>query len=64
MILTSLKTCRHPAGEAGVHQIVEVVEQLRGEAGVGQVPGRPSVGMTQNIGGSGATILNHILRAG
>ena len=58
-----LKARGHPVGATGVYQVVEVVEQLRGEAGPGQVPGRPSVGMAQNIGGSGATILTHILRA-
>ena len=58
-----LKARGHPVGATGVYQVVEVVEQLRGEAGPGQVPGRPSVGIAQNIGGSGATILTHILRA-
>jgi len=43
-----------------MYQIVEAVQQLRGEAGQGQIASA-SVGMTQNIGGSGATIVTHIL---
>jgi acetyl-CoA C-acetyltransferase len=44
-----------------MYQIVEVVQQLRGECCETQVDGA-EVGMAQNIGGSGATILTHILR--
>ena len=58
-----LKARGHPVGATGVYQIVEVVQQLRGEAGATQVPREPKIGMAQNIGGSGATILTHILRA-
>ena len=61
--LGGLKARGHPVGATGVYQIVEVVQQLRGEAGPAQVPGEPKIGMAQNIGGSGATILTHILRA-
>lgn len=56
-----LKARGHPVGATGVYQILEVVQQLRGEAGVTQVP-EAAIGMAQNIGGSGATILTHILR--
>jgi len=59
-----LKARGHPVGATGVYQVVEVVQQLRGEAGAAQVPNQPRVGMAQNIGGSGATIVTHILRAG
>ncbi len=55
-----LKARGHPVGATGVYQIVEVVEQLRGQAGETQVDGA-RVGMAQNIGGSGATVLTHIL---
>jgi acetyl-CoA C-acetyltransferase len=55
-----LKARGHPVGATGIYQIVEVVEQLRGTAGGNQVAGA-TVGMAQNIGGSGATILTHIL---
>ena len=57
-----LKARGHPVGATGMYQIVEVVQQLRGEYGVGQVDGA-RIGMAQNIGGSGATILTHILKA-
>lgn len=56
-----LKARGHPVGATGVYQIVEVAQQLRGQAGATQVPGA-RVGMAQNIGGSGATILTHILQ--
>ncbi len=56
-----LKARGHPVGATGVYQLVEVVQQLRGECGKTQVDGA-KIGMTQNIGGSGATILTHILK--
>jgi acetyl-CoA C-acetyltransferase len=56
-----LKARGHPVGGTGVYQIVELVQQLRGEAGATQVD-NASVGMAQNIGGSGATIITHILK--
>lgn len=55
-----LKSRGHPVGATGVYQIVEVVQQLTGRAGANQVKGA-EIGMAQNIGGSGATILTHIL---
>jgi acetyl-CoA C-acetyltransferase len=58
-----LKARGHPVGATGVYQIVEVVQQLRGEAGGTQVDGA-RIGMAQNIGGSGATVITHILRKG
>jgi acetyl-CoA C-acetyltransferase len=57
-----LKARGHPVGATGMYQIVEVVQQLRGECGKTQVDGA-KIGMAQNIGGSGATILTHILKA-
>ena len=57
-----LKARGHPVGATGMYQIVEVVQQLRGECGPTQVDGA-KIGMAQNIGGSGATILTHILKA-
>jgi acetyl-CoA C-acetyltransferase len=57
-----LKARGHPVGATGMYQIVEVVQQLRGECGVTQVDGA-KIGMAQNIGGSGATILTHILKS-
>jgi acetyl-CoA C-acetyltransferase len=55
-----LKARGHPVGATGLYQIVEMVQQLRGEAGCNQVAAA-SLGMTQNIGGSGATVITHIL---
>jgi acetyl-CoA C-acetyltransferase len=55
-----LKSRGHPVGATGVYQIVEVVQQLTGHAGANQVPDA-QIGMAQNIGGSGATIVTHIL---
>jgi acetyl-CoA C-acetyltransferase len=57
-----LKARGHPVGATGMYQIVEAVQQLRGEAGTTQVEGS-TVGMCQNIGGSGATIITHILKS-
>src|SRR5512141_1984609 len=57
-----LKARGHPVGATGMYQIVEVVQQLRGECDKTQVAGA-KIGMTQNIGGSGATIITHILKA-
>lgn len=55
-----LKARGHPVGATGMYQLVEVAQQLRGECGPTQVDGA-KIGMAQNIGGSGASILTHIL---
>src|SRR5512142_88988 len=57
-----LKARGHPVGATGVYQVVEVIQQLRGECNGTQVDGA-KIGMAQNIGGSGATIVTHILKA-
>lgn len=57
-----LKARGHPVGATGMYQIVEVVQQLRGECEKTQVAGA-KVGMAQNIGGSGATVFTHILKS-
>ena len=54
-----LKACGHPVGATGIKQVVEITQQLRGEAGRRQVEGE--IGMTHNIGGSGGTAVVHIL---
>lgn len=56
-----LKARGNPAGATGLYQIGEVVQQLRGQAGDCQVEGA-KIGMAQNLGGSGATAVTHILR--
>jgi len=55
-----LKSKGHPVGATGVAQIVEVVEQLRGDSGPRQVK-NAKVGLTQNMGGTGASSVVHIL---
>ena len=57
-----LKARGHPVGATGIYEIVDLVTQLRGEAGANQVKGA-ALGMTQNIGGTGATVVTHILSA-
>jgi acetyl-CoA C-acetyltransferase len=57
-----LKARGHPVGATGVYQLVEAVQQLRGEAGANQVA-NACLAMTQNIGGSGATVITHILES-
>ncbi|MHA2248991.1 MAG: thiolase domain-containing protein [Candidatus Kariarchaeaceae archaeon] len=58
-----LKAKGHPIGATGVSQIVEVVKQLAGMAGPRQLDD-VRYGMTQNLGGSGSTIVCHILERG
>jgi len=54
-----LKAKGHPVGATGVAQIVEIVLQLRGEAGKRQVT-NAEIGLTHNIGGSGSSCTVHI----
>jgi acetyl-CoA C-acetyltransferase len=55
-----LKSKGHPVGATGVAQAVEIVTQLRGEAGQRQVEGA-RVGLAQNMGGSGGSSIVHIM---
>ena len=55
-----LKSKGHPVGATGVAQVVEIVTQLRGEAGPRQVD-KARIGLTQNMGGSGGSTLVHIM---
>lgn len=55
-----LKGRGHPVGATGLYQVVDLVTQLRDEAGKNQV-NDAEIGMTQNIGGTGATVITHIL---
>ncbi len=57
-----LKAKGHPVGATGVAQVVEVVKQLRGEAGERQVKGAER-GLTQNMGGTGGSSLVHVFEA-
>lgn len=54
-----LKASGHPVGATGIKQVYEIVQQLRGEADKRQVNGA-EIGMTHNVGGSGATCVVHI----
>ncbi len=54
-----LKARGHPVGATGVYEIADVVTQLRGQAGENQVQDA-EIGMAQNIGGTGATIVTHL----
>ena len=56
-----LKGCGHPVGATGVKQAAEIVWQLRGDAKDRQVKGA-EIGMTHNVGGSGATAVVHIYK--
>jgi acetyl-CoA C-acetyltransferase len=55
-----LKSKGHPVGATGIAQICDVVQQLRGEAGERQLK-RNSIGLAQNLGGSGASCVVTIL---
>jgi acetyl-CoA C-acetyltransferase/acetyl-CoA acyltransferase len=55
-----LKAKGHPLGATGTGQVYEVFRQLRGEAEDRQVPDA-EVGLTHNVGGSGATCAVHLL---
>ena len=45
----------HPVGATGVKQVIEVVRQIKGEAGGYQIPNAPKVGVTANMGGDDRT---------
>jgi acetyl-CoA C-acetyltransferase len=57
-----LKAKGHPVGATGVAQAVEVVKQLRGEAGERQIKGAKR-GLTQNMGGTGGSSVVHVFEA-
>ncbi len=57
-----LKSKGHPVGATGIAQIIEIYKQLTGQAENGrQITSSPTIGMTQNMGGSGASSVVHIL---
>jgi len=58
-----LKSKGHPVGATGVAQIYEIFLQLTGQAEKRQVEGC-RIGLTHNVGGSGASCFVHILKGG
>jgi acetyl-CoA C-acetyltransferase len=57
-----LKAKGHPVGATGAAQAYEIYLQLTGQAGKRQVKGA-KIGLTHNVGGSGATATVHIYRS-
>jgi len=57
-----LKSKGHPVGATGIAQIIELYEQLNHKAGARQVPDA-HIGLAQNMGGTGASCIIHILEA-
>jgi acetyl-CoA C-acetyltransferase len=55
-----LKARGHALGATGAYQIVEVVQQLRGQAGDCQIP-NARVGLAQSLATTGATAATHVL---
>jgi len=57
-----LKSKGHPVGATGIAQVIELYEQLTGQAGKRQVK-NARIGLAQNMGGSGASCTINILEA-
>jgi acetyl-CoA C-acetyltransferase len=55
-----LKARGHAVGATGAYQIVEVVQQLRGQAGDCQIP-NARIGLAQSLAMTGATAATHVL---
>jgi acetyl-CoA C-acetyltransferase len=56
-----LKARGHPVGASGLAQLVEIVYQLRGEAGIGRQLERAEIGLAHSMGGLGNNNLVTIL---
>jgi len=59
-VMGGLKGRGHPVGATGVYQIVEAVQQLRGQAGENQIPGAKRA-LVQALGGAASTAVTHVL---
>ena len=55
-----LKSKGHPLGATGTGQVVEVFKQLRSEVESNRQVRDASIGLTHNVGGSGATCAVHL----
>ena len=51
----------NPIGAKGVYQVIEAVTQLRGDAGVNQVPNAHTA-LTLALGGPASTAIAHVLK--
>jgi acetyl-CoA C-acetyltransferase len=56
-----LKSKGHPVGATGIAQIVELTKQIRGELDKNRQLKKADIGLAQNMGGSGASSVVHIL---
>jgi acetyl-CoA acetyltransferase len=54
-----LKAKGHPVGATGISQAIEIVTQLRGDAGERQVA-KADIGLTHNLGGTAGTCVVNI----
>lgn len=59
--LGGIKAHGFAPGAAGVYQVLDAVQQLRGDAGQNQIAGA-QVAMTQALSGAAASAITHILR--
>ncbi|GAH83353.1 unnamed protein product, partial [marine sediment metagenome] len=55
-----LKAKGHPVGASGIAQVIEIYKQLIGNAEERQVK-NARIGMAQNMGGTGASSVVHIM---
>jgi acetyl-CoA acetyltransferase len=55
-----LKAKGHPVGASGAGQAVEIFKQMRGQAGVRQLPCDVPLALTHNVGATGQTCVVHI----
>jgi len=55
-----LKARGFPIGATGAYQLVEAVQQLRGDAGKNQIPGAKRA-LVQSLGGPASTAVTHVL---
>lgn len=56
-----LKAKGHPVGASGIAQGIEIYKQLTGTAEEGRQVENAKVGLTQNMGGTGASSVVHIM---
>ena len=56
-----MKARGFPGGAAGVYQAVDAVAQLRGQAGVNQIPNAKTA-LIQSLGGPASTAVSHVLQ--